>query len=209
MKVLISDNLAPVGEKILREAGLEVDVKTGLPPEELKAIIADYDGLVIRSATKARADIIEAGIKLKVIGRAGIGLDNVDIPAASAKGIVVMNAPDGNAVTAAEHAIAMMTSLARNIPQGPLPTADHERHDALLVAQLAAGDPLAAEQRHEAQRLVDGCPACAALAADLRAVSAAVAHEPVPPHWSSSWAWSGSSCWSWPSGLTSSPCTRR
>ncbi len=117
MKVLISDNLAPIGEKILKEAGLEVDVKTGLPPEELKAIIADYDGLVIRSATKARADIIEAGGRLKVIGRAGIGLDNVDIPAASAKGIVVMNAPDGNAVTAAEHAISMMMSLARNIPQ--------------------------------------------------------------------------------------------
>jgi D-3-phosphoglycerate dehydrogenase len=117
MKVLISDNLAPIGEKILREAGLEVDVKTGLPPEELKAIIPEYDGLVIRSATKVRADIIEAATKLKVVGRAGIGLDNVDIPAASQKGIVVMNAPDGNATTAAEHAITMMMSLARNIPQ--------------------------------------------------------------------------------------------
>ena len=117
MKVLISDNLAPLGEKILREAGLEVDVNTGLPPEELKAIIPDYDGLVIRSATKVRQDIIEAATKLKVVGRAGIGLDNVDIPAASEKGIVVMNAPDGNATTAAEHAISMMMSLARNIPQ--------------------------------------------------------------------------------------------
>lgn len=117
MKVLISDNLAPVGEKILREAGLEVDVNTGLPPEELKAIIPEYDGLVIRSATKVREDIVEAATKLKVIGRAGIGLDNVDIPAASQKGIVVMNAPDGNATTAAEHAISMMMSLARNIPQ--------------------------------------------------------------------------------------------
>ncbi|VAW40754.1 D-3-phosphoglycerate dehydrogenase [hydrothermal vent metagenome] len=117
MKVLISDNLAPIGEKILREAGIEVDVKTGLPPEELKAIIPAYDGLVIRSATKVREDIIEAATGLKVIGRAGIGLDNVDIPAASQKGIVVMNAPDGNATTAAEHALAMMMSLARNIPQ--------------------------------------------------------------------------------------------
>jgi len=117
MKVLISDNLASIGEKILREAGLEVDVKTGLPPEELKAIIPDYDGLVIRSATKVREDIIEAATRLKVVGRAGIGLDNVDIPAASEKGIVVMNAPDGNATTAAEHAISMMMSLARNIPQ--------------------------------------------------------------------------------------------
>jgi D-3-phosphoglycerate dehydrogenase len=117
MKVLISDNLAPIGEKILREAGIEVDINTGLPPEELKAIIPDYDGLVIRSATKVREDIIEAATKLKVVGRAGIGLDNVDIPAASEKGVVVMNAPDGNATTAAEHAIAMMMSLARNIPQ--------------------------------------------------------------------------------------------
>ena len=117
MKVLISDNLSPVGEKILRDAGLEVDVKTGLPPEELKAIIPQYDGLVIRSATKVRQDIIEAATNLKVVGRAGIGLDNVDIPAASQKGIVVMNAPDGNATTAAEHAIAMIMSLARNIPQ--------------------------------------------------------------------------------------------
>ncbi len=120
MKVLISDNLAPIGEKILREAGLDVDVNTGLPPEELKAIISDYDGLVIRSATKVRADIIEAATKLKVVGRAGIGLDNVDIPAASQKGIVVMNAPDGNATTAAEHAISMMMSLARNIPQATM-----------------------------------------------------------------------------------------
>ncbi len=120
MKVLISDNLAPVGEKILREAGLEVDVNTGLPPEELKAIISDYDGLVIRSATKVKADIIEAATKLKVVGRAGIGLDNVDIPAASQKGVIVMNAPDGNATTAAEHAISMMMSLARNIPQATM-----------------------------------------------------------------------------------------
>lgn len=120
MKVLISDNLAPIGEKILREAGLEVDVKTGLPPEELKAIISDYDGLVIRSATKVREDIIEAATKLKVVGRAGIGLDNVDIPAASQKGVVVMNAPDGNATTAAEHAMSMMLSLARNIPQATM-----------------------------------------------------------------------------------------
>lgn len=120
MKVLISDNLAPIGEKILSNAGLEVDVKTNLPPEELKAVISDYDGLVIRSATKVKADIIEAATKLKVIGRAGIGLDNVDIPAASQKGIVVMNAPDGNATTAAEHAISMMMSLARNIPQATI-----------------------------------------------------------------------------------------
>ena len=117
MKVLISDNLAPVGAQILLEGGLEVDINTGLAPEELKRIIPEYEGLVIRSATKVTAEIIEAATNLKVVGRAGIGLDNVDVAAASKHGIVVMNAPDGNATTAAEHAIAMMVSLARNIPQ--------------------------------------------------------------------------------------------
>ncbi len=117
MKVLISDNLAPIGAEILEKAGLEVDIKTGMTAVELEQAIPEYDGLVIRSATKVTAEIIEAAINLKVVGRAGIGLDNVDIPAASNKGIVVMNAPDGNATTAAEHAIAMMTSLSRNVPQ--------------------------------------------------------------------------------------------
>ncbi|MBU0731054.1 MAG: phosphoglycerate dehydrogenase [Proteobacteria bacterium] len=117
MKVLISDNLAPVGAEILRKAGLEVDIITGLAPEELKKIIGAYDGLVIRSATKVTEEIIEAADNLKIVGRAGIGLDNVNIPAASKRGIVVMNAPDGNATTAAEHAIAMMVSLSRKIPQ--------------------------------------------------------------------------------------------
>ncbi|OIP44455.1 MAG: phosphoglycerate dehydrogenase [Deltaproteobacteria bacterium CG23_combo_of_CG06-09_8_20_14_all_60_8] len=117
MKVLISDNLESIGAEILREAGLEVDINTGLPPEELKKIIAAYDGLVIRSATKVNAEIIALADNLKVVGRAGIGLDNVDVPAASKRGIIVMNAPDGNATTAAEHAISMMMALTRNIPQ--------------------------------------------------------------------------------------------
>ncbi len=117
MKVLISDNLAPVGAQILKDAGLEVDINTGLSPEELKKIIPEYDGLVIRSATKVTSEIIEAANNLKVVGRAGIGLDNVDIAEASKRGIIVMNAPDGNATTAAEHAIAMMMSLSRNVPQ--------------------------------------------------------------------------------------------
>ncbi len=117
MKVLISDNLSPIGVDVLRKAGLDVDVKTGLAPEELKKIIGEYDGLIIRSATKVSLDLLEMAHKLKVVGRAGIGLDNVDIPVASQKGIVVMNAPDGNATTAAEHAIAMMMALSRNIPQ--------------------------------------------------------------------------------------------
>ncbi len=117
MKVLISDNLAPIGAKILKDAGIEVDTNTGLTPEELEKIIPEYDGLVIRSATKVTEEIIDAADNLKVVGRAGIGLDNVDIPNASQRGIVVMNAPDGNSTTAAEHAISMLMSLTRKIPQ--------------------------------------------------------------------------------------------
>ena len=118
MKVLVSDNLSEVGIKIFQETiGIDVDVNTGLTPEELKGIIGRYDGLVIRSATKVTQDILDAANNLKVIGRAGIGLDNVDIPAASKRGIVVMNTPGGNTVTTAEHTVAMIMALTRNIPQ--------------------------------------------------------------------------------------------
>ena len=120
MRVLISDSLAPVGVEILEKAGLEVDIKTGMTPDEIKAVIGDYDGLVIRSATQVTEDLLESAGRLRVVGRAGIGLDNVDIPAASEKGVVVMNAPDGNATTAAEHAISMMMALSRNIPQATM-----------------------------------------------------------------------------------------
>jgi D-3-phosphoglycerate dehydrogenase / 2-oxoglutarate reductase len=118
VKVLVSDNLSELGVRIFREAeGIEVDVKVGLSPDELKAIIGEYDGLAIRGATKVTADIIAAAPNLKVIGRAGTGLDNVDIPAASKRGIVVMNTPGGNTVTTAEHTLSLMMALARNIPQ--------------------------------------------------------------------------------------------
>lgn len=118
MRVLVSDNLSKVGIEIFENTpGIDVDVNTGLTPEELKSIIKDYDALVIRSATKVTAEIIAAADRLKVIGRAGIGLDNVDIPAATQRGIVVMNTPEGNTVTTAEHTIAMMMALSRNIPQ--------------------------------------------------------------------------------------------
>ncbi|MEC4675880.1 MAG: phosphoglycerate dehydrogenase, partial [Nitrospirota bacterium] len=111
------DNISPKGVEILRKAGIEVDVKTGLKPEELKACIGDYSGLIIRSATKVTAEIIDAAVNLKVIGRAGSGLDNVDRNAASKKGVVVMNTPGGNTITTAEHTIAMLFSVARLIPQ--------------------------------------------------------------------------------------------
>ena len=115
-KVLISDKLSPAAVAIFKDRGLDVDVKTGLDKAELKAIIGQYDGLAIRSNTKVTAEVLEAATNLKVIGRAGIGVDNVDIPAATAKGIVVMNTPFGNSITTAEHAIAMMFALAREIP---------------------------------------------------------------------------------------------
>ncbi len=119
MKVLVSDNLGDAGIKIFQdEPGIEVDVKTGLEPNALKSIISDYDALVIRSATKVTEELLEAGKNLKVVGRAGIGLDNVDVPAATKRGVVVMNTPTGNVITTAEHTIAMMMALTRNIPWG-------------------------------------------------------------------------------------------
>src|SRR3989338_10098624 len=118
MRVLVSDKLSERGIKILQEGkGISVDAKTGLKPEELIKIIGDYDALVIRSNTKVTPEIVEAATHLKVIGRAGIGVDNVDLPSATKKGIVVMNTPSGNAVTTAEHAIAMMFAICRKIPQ--------------------------------------------------------------------------------------------
>src|SRR5690606_7516029 len=106
----------PNAARIFEERGCDVDVKPGMTPEELKAVIGQYDGLAIRSATKATAEILEAATNLKVIGRAGIGVDNVDIAAASARGIVVMNTPFGNSISTAEHASAMIMALARQIP---------------------------------------------------------------------------------------------
>ena len=116
-KVLISDKMDPRAAAIFRERGIEVDEITGKTPDELKAIIGQYDGLAIRSATKVTKEILDAAPNLKVIGRAGIGVDNVDIPAASAKGVIVMNTPFGNSITTAEHAIALMFALARQLPE--------------------------------------------------------------------------------------------
>lgn len=118
MKVLVSDNLAESGMERLRSVpGLEVVADTTLTPAKLVEVIKDYDALVIRSSTKVTAEVIRAAEKLQVVARAGIGLDNVDIDAASKRGIVVMNTPDGNVITTAEHAIAMMLAMTRNIPQ--------------------------------------------------------------------------------------------
>jgi D-3-phosphoglycerate dehydrogenase len=107
----------PKAAEIFRARGVEVDEITGKTPDELKAIIGAYDGLAIRSSTKVTREILEAATNLKVVGRAGIGVDNVDIPSASAKGVVVMNTPFGNSITTAEHAIALMFALARDLPE--------------------------------------------------------------------------------------------
>ncbi|MBK19541.1 MAG: phosphoglycerate dehydrogenase [Rhodospirillaceae bacterium] len=115
-KVLISDSLSLRAVDIFKNRGLEVDVKTGMTPEELIECIGNYDGLAVRSATKVTPEVLAAAKNLKVVGRAGIGVDNINIDEASANGVVVMNTPFGNAITTAEHAIAMMFALARQIP---------------------------------------------------------------------------------------------
>ncbi len=116
-RVLISDKMDPNAARIFEEKGCQVDVITGETPEQLIARIGEYDGLAIRSSTKVTKAILDAATNLKVIGRAGIGVDNVDIPYASTKGVVVMNTPFGNSITTAEHAIALMFALARQIPE--------------------------------------------------------------------------------------------
>ena len=121
-KVLIADKMSPAAEQIFKDRGVEVDVITGLERDELMKIIDQYDGLAVRSSTKATPPVLEAATNMKVIGRAGIGVDNIDLPTATANGIVVMNTPFGNSITTAEHAIAMMFAVARQIPEASAST---------------------------------------------------------------------------------------
>src|SRR2546428_1631428 len=122
--VLISDALSPSAVQIFKDRGIEVDFqpKLGADKERLAQLIGDFDGLAIRSATKVTPKVLEKAKRLKVIGRACIGVDNVDIPAATAKGVIVMNTPFGNSITTAEHAITLMLALARQIPQADVST---------------------------------------------------------------------------------------
>lgn len=121
-KVLIADEMSPLAHRLLTERGLDVNVKTDLSASQLLESIPHYDGLAVRSATKVTASIIEAAKKLRVIGRAGIGIENIDVDAATHRGIVVMNAPYGNSITTAEHAVALMFALARQVPQANVST---------------------------------------------------------------------------------------
>ncbi len=121
-RVLIADKLSSAAAQIFKDRGIETDVKTGLERDALIKIIGDYDGIAVRSATKMTEKVIAAANGLKVIGRAGIGVDNIDVPAATSKGIIVMNTPFGNSITTAEHAIALLLALARQIPQADAST---------------------------------------------------------------------------------------
>ena len=117
-RVLVSDTMSDAGLAPLQaDPDIQLDVMTGLSLEKLVEIIPPYDALLVRSATKVTAAVIQAGKKLRVIGRAGVGVDNIDVEAATQAGVVVVNAPTGNVVAAAEHTIAMLMALARNIPQ--------------------------------------------------------------------------------------------
>ncbi|MGH7066213.1 MAG: phosphoglycerate dehydrogenase [Acetobacteraceae bacterium] len=121
-RILVADKLSPAALAVFRARGIDADFRPGLKPPELRGMIAPYDGLAVRSATKVTRELLEAAPNLKVIGRAGIGVDNVDVTSATARGVVVMNTPHGNAITTAEHTIAMMMALARQIPEASAST---------------------------------------------------------------------------------------
>jgi D-3-phosphoglycerate dehydrogenase len=143
VRVLIADKMDPRAAAIFRDRGIHVDEKPGLSPDELKAVAGDYDGLAVRSSTRVTAPIMDAALpRLKVIGRAGIGVDTIDVPAASARGIVVMNTPFGNSITTAEHAIAMLFALAREIPQADQSTQSGKWEKARFMGVELAGKTL-------------------------------------------------------------------
>ena len=116
-RVLIADKLSPAAAAIFKDRGIATDTKTGLDKEQLAEVIGDYDGLAVRSATKVTPKVLAKAGRLKVIGRAGIGVDNIDVPAATSRGVIVMNTPFGNSITTAEHTISLMMALARRNPQ--------------------------------------------------------------------------------------------
>jgi D-3-phosphoglycerate dehydrogenase len=116
-KIFVADDVSAAGLEPLHAAGFTVEKRTGLKPDELREVVRDYDGLIVRSETKVTPELMDAATRLRVVGRAGVGVDNIDVGAATSRGIVVMNAPDGNTITTAEHTIALLVSLARCVPQ--------------------------------------------------------------------------------------------
>ncbi len=117
IKIFVADDVSESGLEPLRAAGFMVEKRTGLSPDELREAVRDCEGLVVRSETKVTAELMDAGLRLRAVGRAGVGVDNIDVQAATVRGVVVMNAPDGNTITTAEHTIAMLIALARRVPQ--------------------------------------------------------------------------------------------
>ncbi|HEY0384571.1 MAG TPA: NAD(P)-dependent oxidoreductase, partial [Pyrinomonadaceae bacterium] len=116
-KILVADDVSESGLEPLRAAGFDVEKRVGLSAEALREAVRDCEGLVVRSETKVTAELMDAATSLRAVGRAGVGVDNIDVAAATARGIVVMNAPDGNTITTAEHTIALLIALARRVPQ--------------------------------------------------------------------------------------------
>ncbi|MGH6902824.1 MAG: NAD(P)-dependent oxidoreductase, partial [Geminicoccaceae bacterium] len=141
-RVLIADELSPAAVAALEDRGILVDARTGLAEDELHAIIGAYDGLAVRSATKVTRRIIEAAGNLKVIGRAGIGVDNIDVAASTGRGVVVMNTPLGNSVTTAEHTLALMLALARQVPAADRSTRAGKWEKSRFVGTEIAGKVL-------------------------------------------------------------------
>src|SRR5215210_62296 len=117
MKIFVADDVSESGLEPLRAAGFALEKRTGLSPGELREAVRDCEGLVVRSETKVTAELMDSALRLRAVGRAGVGVDNIDVQAATARGVVVMNAPDGNTITTAEHTIAMLIALARLVPQ--------------------------------------------------------------------------------------------
>ncbi len=186
MKVLISDNLSPIGVEILKKAGLEVDARSKTSVEEIEKIIGDYDALIIRSATKVTAGLLEKATKLKVVGRAGSGLDNVDIPAATKKGVVVMNTPGGNTVTTAEHTIGMIFACARMIPQAysSLKAGKWEKKKFEGVELYAKTLGIIGHGRHRRRGRE---PVRSGLGMKVLAFDPFISHGEGQEHWGSSW----------------------
>ena len=141
-KVLISDALSPAAVAVFESRGIEADVKTGLSEDELVEAIGGYDGLAVRSATKVTARVLDAAPHLKVVGRAGIGIDNIDLEAATARGVVVMNTPFGNSITTAEHTIALMLALARQLPSADRSTRAGKWEKSRFMGMEVAGKVL-------------------------------------------------------------------
>lgn len=141
-KILVADKMSPLAAEILAERGLQADVKSGLDARALIDTIPDYDALIVRSATKATAEVIAAAPNLRIIGRAGIGVDNIDVAAATQNGVVVMNTPGGNAITTAEHAIALLFALARQVPAADRSTQDGKWEKARFMGVELTGKVL-------------------------------------------------------------------